>query len=574
MKNLHPQRTTPKRLCRAAAFGAGILACALVAACYHASPSRAPYRSYSTPVSVTQSVPRGAQAVAAAELTAPPPAEPAAEQSAQQGDVAGSRFNTEAYQRIFENPFLAARQNPLSTFAVDVDTASYSNVRRFLNDGRLPPNDAVRLEELINYFTYEYPQPAGDVPFSVTAEVAPCPWKPAHRLVHIGLQGRRIHQKQMPPRNLVFLLDVSGSMGTPRKLPLLKAALRLLVAQLTEQDRVAIAVYAGSSGLVLPPTPGSDQNTILAALERLESGGSTNGGQGIRLAYATARRHFRQQGINRVILATDGDFNVGTTSQGELVRLIEKEREGGIFLTVLGLGTGNLKDSTMEQLADKGNGNYAYLDSLAEARKVLVREAGATLVTLAKDVKIQVEFNPARVHAYRLLGYENRLLRAEDFNDDTKDAGEIGAGHTVTALYEIVPAAASLPLPSVDALRYQSLRSPSSASSSAELLTLKLRYKQPRGHKSRLLSAPLMDRGLSLESASENFRFSASVAAFGMLLRGSKHKGGATFDLALGLASGSLGADRHGYRAEFVSLIKKAASLLPSRAARASLMAE
>ncbi len=495
---------------------------------------------------------------------AAPASPPAAPAEAEQDD--GQAHNTEAYHRIFDNPVLATRENPLSTFGVVVDTASYSNVRRFLRDGALPPPDAVRLEELVNYFDYAYPQPQGEHPLALVTEVGPCPWKPAHRLVHIGLQARRLYPRQTPPRNLVFLLDVSGSMYEPRKLPLLKAAMSLLVKQLGAEDQVAIVVYAGASGLVQPPTRGDQQEQLLEALQRLSAGGSTNGGDGIRLAYAMAHRSFNPRGINRVILDTDGDFNVVTTSEGELIRLVEQERQRGVFLTVLGLGTGNLKDATMEQLADKGNGNYAYLDSLAEARKVLVREAGGTLVTVAKDVKIQVEFNPARVRAYRLLGYENRLLRAEDFNDDTKDAGEMGAGHTVTALYEIIPAGAPADLPGADPLRYQQPRPLASAAASGELSTLKLRYKEPQGSASRLLSAPIEDRQQDLQRTSAAFRFSAAVASFGMLLRRSEHRGAATYDLALRLADGARGQDPHGYRAEFLTLVRRAAQLAGARA--------
>ena len=477
------------------------------------------------------------------------------------------RFNTETYDRIQENPFLAAAKTPLSTFAIDVDTASYSNMRRFLTQGQLPPAGAVRIEELINYFTYAYPQPTGQVPFSTTAEVSDCPWNKNHRLVHIGLQGRRIAKKQMPPRNLVFLLDVSGSMSSPNKLPLLQAALRLLVGQLTEQDRVAMVVYAGSSGLVLPSTPGNQGDKILSALGRLQAGGSTNGGAGIQLAYKVARQSFRQGGINRVILATDGDFNVGNTSQSGLVRLIEKERQSGVFLTVLGFGMGNYKDSTMEKLANKGNGNYAYIDTINEARKVLVNEAGATLVTIAKDVKIQVEFNPARVSAYRLIGYENRLLRARDFKDDKKDAGEIGAGHSVTALYEVVPAGVTATKAgTVDPLKYQK-PSLSAAAASGELLTLKLRYKKPDGDRSALLTTAVKDDQQA--AASTSLRFSSAVAAYGMLLRGSRHKGDASFAMVKKLAGGSLGKDQHGYRAEFLKLVDKAAEL-SKKQARAS----
>ena len=356
-------------------------------------------------------------------------------------------FNTEEYGRITENDFLEAVNHPLSTFSIDVDTASYSNVRRFLNQGQLPPADAVRIEELINYFKYDYPQPEGDHPFSITTELATCPWEPAHKLIHIGLQGKRIPLANAPANNLVFLIDTSGSMDEPDKLPLLKSAFKLLTDQLREQDHVAIVVYAGAAGLVLPATSGSDKKTILSAIDKLEAGGSTAGGAGINLAYEVARRSFIPTANNRVILATDGDFNVGVSSDGELLRLIERERESGVFLTVLGFGTGNIKDSKMELLADQGNANYAYVDTIREARKVLVSELGGTLNTIAKDVKIQVEFNPANVQAYRLIGYENRLMRAEEFNDDKKDAGELGAGHSVTALYEIIPVGARANVP-------------------------------------------------------------------------------------------------------------------------------
>jgi Ca-activated chloride channel family protein len=474
-----------------------------------------------------------------------------------------SGFNTEAYDRIVDNAFLAAASNPLSTFSIDVDTASYANVRRFLASGQLPPKDAVRIEELVNYFRYDYAQPAGAAPFSVTTELSACPWKADHRLVLIGLQGRLVEEANVPPRNLVFLLDVSGSMDEPRKLPLLKESLGLLVEQLRPQDRVAIVVYAGASGLALPPTPGDRKETIRRALESLQAGGSTAGGAGIELAYRVASDSFVRGGINRVILATDGDFNVGITSQGDLLRLIEEKRRTGVFLSVLGFGDGNLKDSTMEKLADSGNGNYAYIDSLAEGRKVLVSEAGATLVTIAKDVKIQVEFNPARVAAYRLIGYENRSLRAEDFNDDGKDAGEIGAGHSVTALYEVVPAGVAIELPGVDPLKYQRPASRVAASQDGELLTVKLRYKEPDGERSRLLSVALADRPGA--EASENLRFSAAVAAFGMLLRESEHKGQVTYGQVLALAEGSRGDDREGYRSEFVELVRAAEGLAGAR---------
>jgi Ca-activated chloride channel homolog len=468
-------------------------------------------------------------------------------------------FNTEAYDRIDENQFHRVANDPLSTFSIDVDTASYSNVRRFLNEGKLPPPDAVRVEELINYFRFGYKEPQDGVPFSVTTEVAACPWNPRHRLALIGLQAKRLSQERTPPRNLVFLLDVSGSMMPPDKLPLVKTAMRMLVDTLNAQDRVAIVVYAGVSGLALPSTPGSRKAEIKQAIENLNAGGSTNGAEGIRLAYDIAGRSFLEEGINRVILATDGDFNVGVTNQGELIRLIEEKRERGIFLSVLGVGTGNLKDSTMEKLADKGNGNYAYLDSLHEARRVLIAEAGATLVTVAKDVKIQVEFNPRTVGAYKLVGYENRILQHQDFNNDKKDAGEIGAGHTVTALYEIVPPGESFEGASVDPLKYQEVTKPNTAASqSGELMTVKLRYKQPDGDTSKLISVAVRDRTSEL---TPNLGFAAAVAEFGMLLRRSELKGQSTWTSARELARAHRGEDPDGYRAELIRLIELAAAL-------------
>jgi Ca-activated chloride channel homolog len=475
------------------------------------------------------------------------------------GSVAGGLFNTEAYDRIEENEFRRVADDPLSTFSIDVDTASYSNVRRFLNEGRLPPADAVRVEELINYFHFAYNNPQEDKPFSVTTEVAACPWNPRHRLALIGLQAKRLTQERTPARNLVFLLDVSGSMMPPDKLPLVKTAMRMLVDTLTAEDRVAIVVYAGASGLALPSTPGDRKAEIKEAIANLNAGGSTNGAEGIQLAYNIAGKAFLKNGINRVILATDGDFNVGVTSQGELIRLIEEKRERGIFLSVLGVGTDNLKDSTMEKLADKGNGNYAYLDSLHEARRVLIAEAGATLVTVAKDVKIQVEFNPRAVGAYKLIGYENRLLRNQDFNDDKKDAGEIGAGHTVTALYEIVPPGESIEGGSVDPLKYQTeVRPNNAAAQSGELMTVKLRYKQPDGDTSKLISVAVKDRTGEL---TPNLGFAAAVAEFGMLLRRSEHKGQTTWSSAKELARRHRGEDPDGYRAEFARLVDLAAAL-------------
>jgi Ca-activated chloride channel homolog len=470
----------------------------------------------------------------------------------------------ESYGEIIENPFLEVSRAPLSTFSIDVDTASYSNTRRFLENNQLPPRDAVRVEELVNYFTYDYPQPTGSAPFSVHAEVADCPWNPEHRLVHIGLQGKRISTEDLPPANLVFLVDVSGSMQDANKLPLVKSSLRTLVEQLRPRDRVALVTYAGSSGLALPSTTGDRKTEILSALERLEAGGSTNGGEGIRLAYRVAEENFVRGGTNRVVLASDGDFNVGVTSEDELVRLIEEKRRGGVFLSVLGYGMGNLQDSKMEKLADKGNGNYAYIDTRAEADKVLGSQLAGTLYTIAKDVKIQVEFNPQRVAGYRLIGYENRLLKDEDFNDDRKDAGEIGAGHTVTALYEVVPAGRPVRNPGVDPLKYQqpAPHQQPATPNGGELLTVKLRYKEPDGDQSRPLNVGVVDAGGSYQNASDNFKFAAAVAEFGMLLRDSPHKGAATYDQALGLARASTGPDLSGHRAEFAGLVEKAKALV------------
>ncbi len=467
-------------------------------------------------------------------------------------------FNTESYDRIDDNPFRLATQDPLSTFSIDVDTASYANVRRYLNGGSLPPRDAVRIEELINYFRFEHGRPGNEVPFSVTTELAPCPWNPQHRLALVGLQARPLDMDAVPARNLVFLLDVSGSMEPSDKLPLVRAAMRMLVDTLTSRDRIAIVVYAGATGIVLPSTSGAQKEKIHQAIARLESGGSTNGGAGITLAYRVAQEQFVKGGINRVILATDGDFNVGVTNQGDLTRLIEAQRASGIFLSVLGVGTGNLKDSTMEKLADRGNGNYAYLDSLHEARKVLVAEAGATLVTVAKDVKIQVEFNPINVAAYRLIGYENRMLRHQDFNDDRKDAGEIGGGHTVTALYEIVPVGSEVNVPGVDPLKYQRPAAPATGVGRDELMTVKLRYKAPEGDQSKLISVTMKNRPTGM---SANIGFAASVAEFGMLLRESEHRGSATYADAAALARRFRGADPDGYRSEFIRLVELAESL-------------
>ena len=470
--------------------------------------------------------------------------------------VSATSFNTEAYDHIADNPFLHAKENPLSTFAIDVDTASYSNVRRFLNQGQTPPKDAVRIEELLNYFRYKYPGPTNEQPFAVHVEIADCPWKPVHRLVRIGLKGKDIAPAERPPCNLVFLIDVSGSMESPEKLPLVQRALDLLVDGLTANDRVAIVVYAGNSGLVLDSTACKDKRAIRRAIERLRAGGSTNGGAGVQLAYDTATKHFIKGGVNRVILCTDGDFNVGITSAGDLTRLIQEKAKTGVFLTVLGFGMGNYKDSTLERLADLGNGNYGYVDDLAEAKKLLVEQLNSTLITIAKDVKIQVEFNPQKVQAYRLVGYENRLLRKEDFNDDKKDAGEIGSGHTVTALYEIVPPGSPVATTDVDALKYQGAATPRP---SEELLTINLRHKKPDGDASQVIVLPVADGGTKLAQASGDFKFAAAVAGFGMLLRESEHRGGSNFDLVMSLATE--GHDGSEYRQEFLELVAQAQSV-------------
>jgi Ca-activated chloride channel family protein len=468
-------------------------------------------------------------------------------------------YNTEEYSRIYENRFLEVTQNPLSTFSIDVDPASYANVRRFLNYGQLPPKDAVRVEELINYFDYDYPLPDDGRPFSIIADAAPCPWNSGHRLVRIGIKGKEISRDKLPPSNLVFLIDVSGSMQSPDKLPLLKSAFKMLVNQLRPSDRIAIAVYASSEGLVLPSTSGRDKKAIIDILDKLEAGGCTAGAAGIQLAYKVAGENFIKGGNNRVILATDGDFNVGVSSTSELIRMIEQKREAGIFLSVLGFGSGNLKDSRMEQLADKGNGNYAYIDNITEAKKVLVNQMVGTLFTIAKDVKIQVEFNPAKVKAYKLIGYENRMLNKEDFNDDKKDAGELGVGHTVTALYELVPAGSKEKLSDVDDLKYQKVQARPNVRHSGELMTVKLRYKDPDGQTSKLISRPVRDSKEGL--IPEDLRFASAVAEFGLLLRDSEHKGSSSYRQVLELARNSRGNDTEGYRAEFVKLVEAASQL-------------
>lgn len=473
----------------------------------------------------------------------------------------------EDYSKIYENQFLASHVSPISTFSIDVDRASYSNVRRMLTGGYRPPADAVRIEEMINYFDYGYAEPDDEHPFGINTEMSDCPWDRTHRLVRVGLQGKRMRGNVMPPSNLTFLIDVSGSMSDANKLPLLKQGFKLLIDQLRPEDNVAIVVYAGAAGAVLPMTSGANKSEIAAALDRLQSGGSTAGAAGIELAYKIARDNFIKDGNNRVILATDGDFNVGISSQSELVSLIEERRKDGVFLTVLGFGTGNYQDAKMEQLADKGNGNYSYIDNINEAKKVFVDELGSTIFTIAKDVKIQVVFSPERVESYRLIGYENRMLATEDFDDDLKDAGELGAGHSVTAIYEIVPRGAASA--SLDGWigRKDTLDLPEDWKE-GEMIRVRLRYKLPDSDVSSLIEGPVIDRGVRLTSTSDDFRFAAAVAEFGLLLRDSKHKGSATYDDVMRLATGAKGLDTYGYRAEFLSLVAQARSMPMTTASR------
>lgn len=467
--------------------------------------------------------------------------------------------NTEGYSAIHENGYKDVKVNPLSTFSIDVDAASYANMRRFLNGGQKPPIDAVRIEEMVNYFNYDYPQPEDDLPFTVNYELGDCPWNKDSKLLHIGLQGKEIPLDDLPPSNLVFLLDVSGSMSNYNKLPLLKSAFKLLVGQLRPEDRVAIVVYAGASGLVLPSTTGREKHKIIASLERLQAGGSTAGAAGLKLAYKVAEENFMENGNNRIILATDGDFNIGVSSNAEMERLIEKEREKGISISVLGFGMGNYKDDKMEIIADKGNGNYFYIDNIQEAKKVLVSEFGGTLFTIAKDVKIQIEFNPVMVKEYRLVGYENRLLNEEDFENDKIDAGELGSGHTVTALYELVLNDSGKD--GKDKLKYQSNTINEFALESGEVATIKLRYKKPDGYKSKLIEVAVKDEYKTMTQVSENFRFSAAVAEFGMFLRDSEFKGTTNTESILELAGNAKGDDEEGYRSEFIRLVKTADTL-------------
>ncbi|MFN8266278.1 MAG: von Willebrand factor type A domain-containing protein [Chitinophagaceae bacterium] len=472
-------------------------------------------------------------------------------------------YNTEDYDGITENRFRKVKDEPLSTFSIDVDGASYSNVRRMINYGQLPPAGAVRVEEFINYFKYNYPQPKGKDPFSINTEISNCPWNTKHKLVMIGLQGKILSTENLPPSNLVFLIDVSGSMSDYNKLPLVKSSLKLLVNQLREQDNVAIVVYAGAAGLVLPSTSGMNKETILEAIDKLEAGGSTAGGAGIQLAYKVAGEQFKKGGNNRVILCTDGDFNVGMSSDDAMERLIEEKRKSGVYLTVLGYGMGNYKDNKMQKLANKGNGNHAYIDGMNEAKKVLVNEFGGTMFTIAKDVKLQIEFNPALVQGYRLVGYENRMLNKEDFNNDQKDAGELGSGHTVTAIYEIIPTGVeSSFIEPVDDLKYQQMIQNSGINSKNELLTIKFRYKEPDGETSKLIVHAVNDNPVAIAKTSDNFRFATAVAQFGMLLRNSEFKGTATYEAVISQAVGAIGKDEEGYRTEFVKLVQLVTSMV------------
>lgn len=482
-------------------------------------------------------------------------------------DIPKPDFNREGYDNIKENIFLKATDNPLSTFSIDVDAASYSNVRRFINQGQLPPAGAVRIEEMINYFRYEYPQPTGDHPFSINTEITAAPWNKEHKLVLIGLQGKKIPVDNLPASNLVFLIDVSGSMSGPERIGLVKASMKMLVDQLRQKDKVSIVVYAGAAGLVLSPTSGDNKTRIKEAIDNLEAGGSTAGGAGIKLAYKTANDQFIKGGNNRVILCTDGDFNVGESSDDAMERLIETERKSGVFLTVLGYGMGNYQDAKMQKLADKGNGNHAYIDGITEAKKVLVNEFGGTLFTIAKDVKLQVEFNPHQVQAYRLIGYENRMLAKEDFNNDKKDAGELGSGHTVTALYEVIPVGVkSSFVNEVDPLKYQEQKTKYGKTAGVqEILTVKFRYKAPDGDISKLIEQSVQDQRVTLDRTSDNLRFAAAVAEFGMLIRESQFAQNASFENVILMARKAKGNDDEGYRSEFIRLAESAQMLAKTK---------
>ncbi len=467
-------------------------------------------------------------------------------------------YNTEEYDKIESNSFKDVKQNPVSTLSIDVDNAAYSNVRRFINGSQLPPKGSVRVEEMINYFNYDYPNPTGEHPFSFVTEVSECPWNKENKLIHVGIQGKKIDYDNLKPSNLVFLIDVSGSMSSANKLPLLKKSFMMLVDELGDRDKISIVVYAGAAGLVLPPTFASDKQTIKDALNKLNAGGSTAGGAGIKLAYDIAKKNLIEDGNNRVILATDGDFNTGVSSTDAMIELIEEKRKDGIFLTILGFGMGNYKDGRMEQISNAGNGNYFYIDNIKESEKVFVKEMRANMFTIAKDVKIQIEFNPTNVKSYRLIGYENRLLANEDFNNDKKDAGELGAGHTVTAIYEVVPAGARQNVNTSAPLKYQTTEVSENDVYNDELMTLKFRYKPIKGNKSILIEKTVNNTSIAFNETSNNFRFSASVAAFGMLLRDSEFKGTSTYEMVAKLAKGSKGNDTEGYRDEFIRMVSSA----------------
>ncbi|MEL7001286.1 MAG: VWA domain-containing protein [Bacteroidota bacterium] len=463
-------------------------------------------------------------------------------------------FNTEEYNHIVDNPFMNAWQNPLSTFSIDVDHASYSNVRRFLNQNQLPPKGAVRIEEMINYFNYDYPEVNGEHPFELVTELGQCPWNKNNKLVHIGIQGKQLDYDHLMPSNLTFLIDVSGSMSDMNKLPLVKKSLNILLNELGDEDKVSIVVYAGAAGLVLPPTPASDRETIRKALKKLKAGGSTAGGEGIELAYKVTTENKIAEGNNRVILVTDGDFNVGSSSTSDMVELIESKRKEDIYLTICGFGMGNYKDGRMEQMSNAGNGNYFYIDNIKEADKVFRKEMRANMFTIARDVKIQIEFNPTKVKAYRLIGYENRLLENHDFEDDKKDAGELGAGHTVTALYEIIPAGSNQEVESTSSLRYQKSK-PTRIAKNNELVNLNLRYKPLDSDQSILINRQVTES--DLENNSDDFQFSAAVAGFGMILRDSPYRGNMTFDQVLVIAKNTTNAKSE-ERQEFIRLVEVA----------------
>ncbi|MDP4094943.1 MAG: VWA domain-containing protein [Bacillota bacterium] len=481
---------------------------------------------------------------------------PAMSSAAPAGTSVQSDFNSEEYKSVAENNYYNPVDSPLSTFSIDVDTASYSNVRRFLSDGQLPPTDAVRIEELVNYFTYDYPQPTGNAPFSITTEVSKCPWNNEHYVALVGIQGKTMDLNKAPSSNLVFLLDVSGSMDEPNKLPLIKKSMDMLVDQLRDNDRISIVIYSGSAEIVLDSVPGDKKAKIRKVIDSLQAGGSTAGGEGIQLAYNLAQKNFIKEGNNRVILCTDGDFNVGISSDEELSKLIESRRDQGIYLSVMGFGTGNYKDSKMETLADKGNGNYAYIDTLLEANKVMANQISGTLFTIAKDVKVQIEFNPTKVKEYRLIGYENRILNKEDFKDDSKDAGELGAGHTVTALYEIVPTTAGALPQGSDQLKYQKV----DPKESSEWMNVNLRYKLPDSDVSQTMTKAVTAYEFS-EKPSSNLGFSCAVAEFGLLLKSSEYKGNSSYKQVEDLARLYRGSDKDGYRGEFIQLVDMASNL-------------